>query len=94
MATPSESEEFFRVRIRTLREKSGLTQSVVAELAGISYDYYKDIEQGVRPNVSLRVIEQLAKVYGFTIPELFSPELPTVKVKLKQIPTPHYRKHQ
>ncbi len=65
---------------------------MVSELAGISYDYYKDIEQGYRPNVSLRMIDQIAKVYGLTVHELFSSEVPTVKTKLKPIPSPHYRK--
>ena len=77
-----------------MRQKSGLTQSIVAELAGISYDYYKDIEQGVRPNVSLRMIEQIAKVYGLSIHELFSPELPEIKLKQKPIPSPHYKKRK
>lgn len=71
---------------------TGLTQSIVAELAGISYDYYKDIEQGVRTNVTLRLIDQIAKAYGFTVHELFSPEMPKVKVKLKSISSPHYKK--
>ncbi|MEI9999609.1 MAG: helix-turn-helix transcriptional regulator [Verrucomicrobiota bacterium] len=92
MLGPSESERFLRQRLRVLRKQAALTQATVSELAGISYDYYKDIEQGVRPNVSIRMAEQLAKVYGLSIHELFSPEIPVVKAKLKAMPTPHYRK--
>jgi transcriptional regulator with XRE-family HTH domain len=94
VATPSKSEKLFRERLKALREQSGLTQGVVSELAGISYDYYKDIEQGVRPNVSLRIIDQIARVYGFSVHELFSPELPRVTINLKPIPTPHYKKRK
>jgi len=72
----------------------GLTQSVVAELSGISYDYYKDIEQAVRPNLSLRIIDQIAKVYGLTVHELFSPQLPKIKVQFKPITSPHYKKRK
>jgi transcriptional regulator with XRE-family HTH domain len=88
------SEEFLRKRLRILREKAGLTQSIVAELAGVSYDYYKDIEQGVRPNVSIRIVEKIAAVYGLSIHELFSPQLPTIKLKQKPIPSPHYKKRK
>ena len=94
MSSTTTSEEFLRQRLKVLRGKSELTQGMISELAGISYDYYKDIEQGVRPNVSIRVVEQIAKVYGLSIHELFSPDIPTVKTKLKPMPSPHYKKRK
>ena len=94
VSTPTDSELFLRKRLRALREKAGLTQAGISELSGVSYDYYQNIEQGKRPNVSLRMIHQIAKVYGLTVHELFSPELPKAKVKLKLISSPHYNKQK
>lgn len=94
VSTPTDSELFLRKRLRSLREKAGLTQAGISELSGVSYDYYQNIEQGKRPNVSLRMIHQIAKVYGLTVHELFSPQLPKVKVKFKPIASPHYKKRK
>ncbi len=71
-----------------------MTQAQVSELAGISYDYYQNIEQGKRTNVSIRLIEKLGNVYGLAIYELLSPVTPKIKVKTKSIPPPHYKKRR
>jgi transcriptional regulator with XRE-family HTH domain len=89
---PTESELFLRKRLRFLREKAGLTQAAIAELSGISYDYYQNIEQGKRPNVSIRLIHQIAKAYGLSVHELFSPVVPTIIIKTKPMPPPHRQK--
>jgi transcriptional regulator with XRE-family HTH domain len=94
VSIPTDTELFLRKRLRVLRAAAGLTQAVISELSGVSYDYYQNIEQGKRPNVSIRMIHQIAKVYGLTVHELLSPELPKVKTTLKQIPSPHYKQRK
>ncbi|MDE1171855.1 MAG: helix-turn-helix transcriptional regulator [Verrucomicrobium sp.] len=82
------------MRVKELRRKAGLTQLHFAELAGISYPHYQDIELGRRPNVSIRLIGQIAKVYGLTASELFSQEFPAIKMKTNSISSPHYKKRK
>lgn len=92
--SPCESELFLRKRLKELRTVTHLTQAQVSELAGISYDYYQNIEQGKRTNVSIRLVEKLGKVYGLSICELFSPATPKIKLKTKSIPPPHYKRRK
>lgn len=55
--------EAIRLRIRTIRESRGLTQQDIADLMGISRDYYQKVESGVRtPN--LRFIGQFGHAMG------------------------------
>lgn len=92
MATPIET--FLRQRLKALRKASGLTQPQVAELAGMSYNYYQDIEYGVRPNVSLRMLAGIAWAYGVTVSELFAAEMPKIKLPSRPVPPPHYKKRK
>jgi transcriptional regulator with XRE-family HTH domain len=70
-----------------------LTQEAVAELAGISFIFYQSIEAGRRPNVSLKTIDKISRVYGLSIHELFAPSVP--KVNVERIPEPpHHRKRK
>lgn len=89
MTELSPSEIFFKERARLLRNRSGLTQHVVAELAGISEIYYQSIEAGRRPNVSLRIIDQIASVYGLSIHEFFAPTPPAIRLSGHKIIKPH-----
>ncbi len=85
MIASAYNENFFRTRLRKLREQAGLTQRQVAELANITEIYYQSIEAGRRPNVSLRIAGQLAAVYGLTLSELFLPTLlPISSIQRKQ----------
>jgi transcriptional regulator with XRE-family HTH domain len=83
------TEKFLRARLRILRRNVGLTQEAVSELAGISSIFYQSIEAGRRPNVSLKTICKISQVYGLTIRELFSPQVPAVKIE--KIPQPPHR---
>jgi transcriptional regulator with XRE-family HTH domain len=53
-------------RIVTLRRKYGFTQEELAERSGVSYKYVQMLEGKKPNNVSLKVMEKLAK--GFNIP--------------------------
>ena len=92
MSDLTASETFLRDRLRLLRGKSGLTQEVIAELAGISSIYYQSIEAGRRPNVSLRIIDRIAEAYGLSIHELFAPRVPGIRIKESPISPPDRQK--
>ena len=42
----SNTEKILRINIKKYREKAGLTQEQLSELAGISADYLSEIERG------------------------------------------------
>jgi transcriptional regulator with XRE-family HTH domain len=63
------SVELSRV-VRTLREKRGITQVVLARNAKIAQPYLTQIEQGKRKNPSLDVLKRLAKALGVPVTEL------------------------
>ncbi len=61
--------EAIRLRIRAIRESRELTQQDIADLMGISRDYYQKVESGARmPN--LRFIEQFGQAMGLSPGEL------------------------
>lgn len=60
----------FGKQLRKLREKRGLTQERLAELAGMHFTYVGQIERGVR-NPSLINIQKLAKALKVTGGEIF-----------------------
>lgn len=52
-------------KIRSLREKRGLTQEAAAELAGLkNRQYWNNIETGQRVNVTIDTLEKVAKALG------------------------------
>ncbi len=69
MARYSEQEHFGR-RIRALRERKGLSQERLAELADLHRNYVGGIERGER-NVGFRNILRLAKALNVTPSVLF-----------------------
>ena len=61
----------FGNRAKELRLKSGISQEKMAELAELDRTYIPGIEAGKR-NVSLEVIEKIAKAFSMSISELLS----------------------
>jgi len=61
-------------RLKTLRKRHGLTQERFAELSGISYKYYQQIEVGRKPDLRLSTLERLAQTYGLEVWQLLSPD--------------------
>ena len=61
------------LRLQTLRRERELTKKDAARLAGISRTYYTGIEEGER-NVTLLVLEQLARVFDVPVPSLLAEE--------------------
>lgn len=60
----------FGQRIHELRIQRRLPQDALASRAQVHRNYLSDVERGKR-NVSLRIIEKLAKALGVEIAELF-----------------------
>lgn len=56
-------------RIRSLRQKQGLTQEILAESAGISGKYLGEVERG-EMNVSIQVIRKLADALNVQLIDL------------------------
>ena len=54
-------------RLRAIRKEKGLSQINVAELAGIHFTYYSQIERAIRPDISVRVLKSITDVLGITI---------------------------
>ena len=64
-------EQKFGATIVRLRKERNLSQERFAGEAGVSTRYMSDVENGIR-NVSLDIIEKIAKQLGLSISELFA----------------------
>ena len=62
-------QERFGRNLRNLREKSGLSQEKLAELADLHRTYISGVERGER-NISLVNIERLAKALAAPLRDL------------------------
>ncbi|TXE11405.1 helix-turn-helix domain-containing protein [Algoriphagus aquimarinus] len=63
-------KQSFGLRIQGLRKVRGMSQEKLASFSELDRSYISGIEQGKR-NVSLEVIEKLAKALEIHIKELF-----------------------
>ena len=59
----------FGIRVKELRLKSVMSQEKLAEIADLDRTYIPGIEAGKR-NVSLEVIEKIAKAFSISVSEL------------------------
>jgi transcriptional regulator with XRE-family HTH domain len=60
----------FGIRIKELRKQNGLSQEKLANIAEIDRTYLPTIEKGER-NVSIEVVERLAKALNVKVKDLF-----------------------
>jgi transcriptional regulator with XRE-family HTH domain len=63
----------FGKRIRTLRERAGLSQEQLADKAGIHRTYLGGVERGER-NLGLKNVFRIAEALGVPTAELFAGE--------------------
>ncbi|WP_298309227.1 helix-turn-helix transcriptional regulator [Flavobacterium sp.] len=66
-------KEKFGLKIKSLRELNGYSIEYLANISNIDRTYISDIEKGTR-NVSLLIIEKLAKAFEVNIKDLFDYE--------------------
>ncbi len=59
----------FGLRLREVREKAGISQEKLAEIAGLHRTYVSSVERGKR-NISIENIERLAQALGTTMAQL------------------------
>jgi transcriptional regulator with XRE-family HTH domain len=64
------------VRLRLLRQRHGVTQEEFAELAGVSYKFYQQIEAGRKKQIWLETVERLAAGFGLEAWQLLAPAVP------------------
>ena len=64
------SRQGVSVKLRKLREASGLTQEQLAKKVGVSQGYLAHLESGGRTNPSLALIRRLAKALKVKVGEL------------------------
>lgn len=64
----------FGKRVRTLRERIGLSQEQLAEQAGIHRTYVGGVERGER-NIGLKNVFRIAKALEITVADLFADEI-------------------
>jgi transcriptional regulator with XRE-family HTH domain len=63
-------------RLRELRQRHGLTQEEFADVAGLSYKHYQQIESCRKKQLWLETVERLAAGFGLAAWELLSPNMP------------------
>jgi transcriptional regulator with XRE-family HTH domain len=63
----------FGKRVRSLRERAGLSQEQLAEKAGIHRTYLGGVERGER-NLGLKNVYRIAEALGVSVAELFTGE--------------------
>lgn len=72
------------IRLKELRAAAKLTQEEFAEIAGIGYKFYQQIESGRKKLIRLDTIQRLAEAYDLEIWEFFHPDIPEMPQKIKE----------
>jgi transcriptional regulator with XRE-family HTH domain len=62
----------FAKRLKEERQKSGLTQEMVAEFIGVSARYYQMLESKKPTAVKIDLIEKLARAFKITLSKLLN----------------------
>ena len=58
-------------KIKSIRERKGMTLEKLADLAGISTGYLCHLEKGTRKNPSIEVMDRISRALNKTIMEVF-----------------------
>ena len=70
--------------VRRLRHRLGLTQEQLGRAIGQSQPYVSDLERGVRPVLSVHMLEQLAQALGVAIEMLMTDDERRSRVQAAQ----------
>ena len=63
---------FISTRIKFLRENTGYTVNALAYKAGVSQSYVRDIELGIKTNISVEKLYQICLVLGCSLEQFFN----------------------
>ena len=63
-------------RLRELRQLHGLTQQEFAEVAGVGFKFYQQLESGRKKQIWLETVERIAAPYGLEAWQFIAPSLP------------------
>jgi len=66
----------FRERLKALRRAAGITQERFAEVAGLNYKHYQEIERGGKQEIRFTTLVKIAAAYGIPLQHLFSDTSP------------------
>ena len=69
MKKQGEIQASLGLRIRSLRQKKGVTQQELGELAGLNYKFLGEIERGLQ-NPTIQTIYKIAKALGTDLCEV------------------------
>lgn len=61
----------YQNKIRKYRKEIGMNLEEMAKKVGISTGYLCHLERGTRENPSTKIMEEIAKILGKTITEIF-----------------------
>lgn len=68
-----------KFRVKTLRDKAGLSQEALASLAGLSTQTIKDIEAGRSPG-GIKSLRQLSAAFGISFEDLTGEPEPAAQI--------------
>jgi putative transcriptional regulator len=63
-----------RVRLKELREKRGLSQQALGELAGVRQATVSELERGLKKQIDLRILGRLCAALGVSPGDLLEQE--------------------
>ncbi|WP_175541444.1 MULTISPECIES: helix-turn-helix domain-containing protein [Streptomyces] len=66
-----DQRQVFGSRLRTLRERAGLSQTALAKRAGLDRSFYVEVENG-RHSISVDRVHAIADVLGVEVHRLFT----------------------
>jgi transcriptional regulator with XRE-family HTH domain len=72
-------------RLRALRTKHNLTQEEFAQLAGLGYKFYQQIEGVRKKEIWLSTVERLAAAYGLRAWQLLAPDFPADSKPIRRV---------
>lgn len=61
----------YKNKIKMYRLEQGMTLRTLAEKTGISAGYLCHLEKGTRKNPSTKIMENISKILGKTVSEIF-----------------------
>lgn len=81
------SVERVAIRTRELRQKHGLSQQELAEVADMSEKFLQQIEAQRKKEIWVSTVERIACAFSLELDEFFAPEVPEKSKPAKKVPS-------